>query len=261
ALQQAIDTIRQGGIEKVVWGTAQPFQLSQPLPLLPALRGLEQRNRRGVQLFFSERGKKWFAAPPEQLLRKEEQQIETEALAGTLPRGNSSEQEQQLEEHLLNDPKLQHEHQLVSDFIQQQLQHHCTTLEASAPPTIHKLENIQHLLTPIRGQLSPGSNLFELIEALHQSPAICGTPKPTSLKWLQQHHNSHRGYYCGGAGWITPQGDGEIYVLLRCAMVEEDCATLYAGAGIVNGSSAEEEQREIALKIQGMVNTLTDTTA
>jgi len=44
-------------------------------------------------------------------------------------------------------------------------------------------------------------------------------------------------------------------------MVEEDCATLYAGAGIVNGSSAEEEQREIALKIQGMVNTLTDTTA
>ncbi|HIJ21693.1 MAG: isochorismate synthase [Gammaproteobacteria bacterium] len=255
-IQQGINAIQHGTLEKIVWGEAQQFQLSQPLSLQPALQQLERRNRSGVQLLFAEAGKQFITAPPERLLKKQGGQIEAEALAGTVPRGKNEKEEQQLEQQLLQTPKLQHEHQLVADFIQQQLKQHCDNVESSATPAIYKLENVQHLLTTYHGQLKQRHSLFELTEALHQNPAICGTPQTEALAWLQQHHNSHRGYYCGGAGWIDGKGDGEIHVLLRCSLADTATATLFAGAGIVKESTAEEEQTEINLKIEGLLNVL-----
>lgn len=256
-LEVAINTIQQGTLEKIVLGQAEQLPLTAPLPLYPALQRMEQRTSKGVQLLYSTPQKQWVSAPPEQLLRRNGTHIETEALAGTVSRGANIAEEQKLEEQLLNDPKLRHEHQLVADFIEQQLQPHCSQLE-KGDSTIHKLEHIQHLLTPFQGTLQSEQSLFGLIEALHQSPAICGAPKLASLSWLEQHHNSHRGYYCGGAGWVTPEGNGTIDVLLRCALIESEQATFYAGAGLVAGSDAETEQAEISLKIEGMVDTLTD---
>jgi len=255
-IQHGIDAIQQGTFEKVVLGEAQHFSLSHPLRLQSALQQLEHYNRNGIQLLFTEAGKQLIAAPPEQLLSKHENHIKADALAGTLPRGESDDEELQLGQQLLNDPKLQHEHQLVVDYIQQQLEQQCDDIQHPATPTIHKLEHIQHLLTPVEGILSKHTSLFELTESLHQSPAICGHPKANALTWLQQQENSNRGYYCGGAGWIDAAGDGEIHVILRCAIVEQKQATLYAGAGVVAGSTANQEQAEIELKIEGMVHTL-----
>jgi len=255
-LKAAIDAIQQQEVEKIVLGQAEQQPLTTPISLYPALQRMERHTPKGVQLLYSTPQKQWIAAPPEQLLRKNGTQIETEALAGTVPRGNNPEEEQTLGARLLSDSTLQHEHQLVIDFIEQHLHPLCTQLEKEQPTRVHKLEHVQHLLTSFQGELKHDHSLFGLIEALHQSPAICGTPKSTSFSWLQQHHNSNRGYYCGGAGWITPEGDGTIDVLLRCALIDPEQVTFYAGAGLVADSDAEEEQAEIALKIESMVQTL-----
>lgn len=255
-IEHGIESIQRGELEKVVLGHAQPCRLSAPLSPPRALQQLERSNRHGVQLLYAAEEKKLIAAPPEQLLKKTGATVEAEALAGTLPRGETPELERQLEQQLLQDGKLLHEHQLVVDFIEQQLAHHCSSVERPDSPTVHKLEQIQHLLTALQGELKQESTLFELTATLHQSPAICGTPKQSALEWLRQQNNSQRGYYCGGAGWINNAGDGEVHVVLRCALIEAEQATLYAGVGVVDGSDTEEEQREIGLKIQGIARVL-----
>ena len=261
-LDEAIAVIRTTAIEKIVVGEQHRFQFNQPLSLERTLRQLEQRSPESAQFAFSYQGRHFIAAPPEKLFSRHGNTIQCDALAGTLPRGTNPTQESKLEQQLLNDTKLRHEHQLVVDAIEHQLAPLCNNVTRSPVPQAHKLENIQHLLTSIRGELAGNSGsdthtIFDLIAALHQSPAICGTPRENALQWLKEHDNSNRGGYCGGAGWIDRNGDGEIHVLLRCAVVEGAEATLYAGAGITEDSIAEAEAEEINLKIRGMLNALT----
>ncbi|MBC8519517.1 MAG: isochorismate synthase [Gammaproteobacteria bacterium] len=259
--RDAIETIYSNTIEKLVIGEQQRFHFSNPIGTERTLKKLERSSPSTAQFSFSIEGRHFIAAPPERLFSKRGADVESDALAGTLPRGSSEEEESMQEQLLLKNPKLRHEHQLVVDAVGSALLPLCETVDIPATPTIHKLENIQHLLTAIKGRLKTedgrdSTSIFELIEALHQSPAICGTPRTAALQWLTEHNNSYRGGYCGGAGWIDPDGDGEIHVLLRCAMVEDEKAILYAGAGIVKGSVAEDEIAEIGLKIQGMLNAL-----
>lgn len=258
--RDAIESIHSTSIKKLVIGQQQSFHFSNPVNTERTLKTLERSSPSSTQFLFSIEDKHFIAAPPERLFSKQGDNVESDALAGTLPRGNNNEEDITQEQTLLHDPKLRHEHQLVVDAIGNALSPLCKTVDIPAMPTVHKLENIQHLLTAIKGQLQTEDNnntsIFELIEALHQSPAICGDPKAEALQWLTKHNNSYRGGYCGGAGWIDPHGDGEIHVLLRCAMVEGTKAILYAGAGIVDGSIVEDEISEISLKIQGMLNAL-----
>lgn len=259
--KDAIESIHHTVIEKLVIGQQQSFHFSSQISTERTLKKLERSSPSSTQFSFSANGSHFIAAPPERLFSKQGRHVQSDALAGTIVRGSNGEQDREHEQILLNDPKLRHEHQLVVDAIGNALSPLCDTMDIPTTPTIQKLENIQHLLTAIEGRLHTEDNnltasIFELIDALHQSPAICGAPKTEALQWLTQHNNSYRGGYCGGAGWIDPDGDGEIHVLLRCAMVEDEQAILYAGAGIVEGSVAEDEISEIRLKVQGMLNAL-----
>jgi menaquinone-specific isochorismate synthase len=255
-IDAAIQSTQRREIEKIVVAEARHFNLQHPIDLQPPLQRMERHHPRGVQLCLSRQGRQFFAAPPELLLRKSAAALYTEALAGTVPRGSSEREEAEFEHELRNHPKLQQEHQLVVDFIERQLSPCCSALEHPPAPSVHKLENIQHLQTPFVATLKGEHSLFSLVALLHQSPAICGTPREQALDWLQQHDNSLRGYYCGGGGWIEQNGDGEIHVLLRCGLQTAQQITLFAGAGVVAGSDPESEQQEINTKIQGMVDAL-----
>ena len=256
-IQPAIDATQAGELEKVVVARRDQLHSDHPIELHSPLQQLEQRHPQGVQLTIHSAESTFFAAPPEKLLLKSAERIETEALAGTVPRGRNEAEDQQFQQELRDSPKLQQEHQMVVDFIQQQLAPYCTAPAATSPPTIHKLDHIQHLQTPIQGQLNTSVSIFELINALHQSPAICGTPRKTALNWLRSNHNSQRGYYCGGAGWIDPEGNGEIQVLLRCGLVQGDSLSLHAGAGIIHDSDLQSEQNEIEIKIESIIQAFT----
>ncbi len=255
-IADAIHATRNKQCEKIVVGEKQQYLLNHVLDLRTPLQQLEQRNPQGVQYCLSKNGKHFIAAPPEKLLHKSGTTLQTEALAGTVPRGSSAEEEQQFEDLLNSDQKLQQEHQLVVDYIQQQLAPLSTTLKYPEKATVHKLEQIQHLQTPFNATLKQNTSLFSLITALHQSPAICGTSRQNALAWLRSHDNNNRGYYCGGAGWVDCMGDGEIQVLLRCGLVEALKITLYAGAGIINSSDSATEQHEIDIKISNMAEAL-----
>jgi isochorismate synthase len=211
----------------------------------------------GAYVFALQRGERYFVgATPERLLRTSGRQIFTMALAGSAPRGNSEEEDQQLDLELLQSAKNQGEHAIVVTMIRDALAHYCSQVWVSDKPQLLRLKNIQHLQTPIVGELLPGCSILDALQELHPTPAVGGFPREAALTELREHEQLDRGWYAGPIGWINANGNGEFAVALRSALVEETGATLFAGCGIVADSQAESEYAESCWKFAVMLRGL-----
>ena len=254
--RQATTSIRHGMLEKVVPCRRLQVELTQPyepIRLLPVL----ERYYPSCTLFSLNLGDCLFAAAtPERLIRRQANTITSDAIGGTLPRSRHAQQDQALADTLLNDPKLQHEHQLVVDGIQDALSPFCTRLDLPSRPGLIKLRHLQHLWSEVRGELKPGINLLEILARLHPTAAVNGMPQREALEWIKAHETQPRGWYTGAAGWLDANGDGELTVLLRCTLIKGTCAELFAGAGITADSDPEEELKETDLKLAAMLEAL-----
>ena len=196
------------------------------------------------------------AATPERLVCLRDGQARLDALAGTCPRAARPDQDAALGRALLASPKQRHEHELVVHAIRERLAGMVQDLEISSTPRLLRLSNVQHLWTPLRGRVAGDADLLSLAAALHPTPATGGWPREPALTWLRRREPFQRGWYTGAAGWLDPHLDGELWVLLRCALLSGDQAELYAGAGVTAGSEPAEEWRETESKLEGMLAAL-----
>lgn len=201
-------------------------------------------------------GRIFVSATPERLASSNGNRITCDAVAGTIRRSAVEQKDMHLGKSLLTDPKVRHEHQLVVDDITGSLKPLCTDLEYHAQPSLKRLRNLQHLWTEIRGQLKPGVNLLHAAAAMHPTAAVNGVPGAPASRWLRRNEPFDRGWYAGAAGWIDCSGNGELAVLLRCALLDGDKADLFAGAGITTGSDADAEYAETELKFGVMLEAL-----
>jgi isochorismate synthase EntC len=90
--------------------------------------------------------------------------------------------------------------------------------------------------------------IFDLLRAVHPTPAVGGFPTAAALDWLAAHGERRSGWYSGGFGSVRPNGDGEFSVALRSALIEGSRLELQAGAGIVAGSDPAQELAETEAK-------------
>jgi isochorismate synthase EntC len=123
-------------------------------------------------------------------------------------------------------------------------------------PHLLRLKNIQHLETSIVAELQPDRCVLEALEVLHPTPAVGGFPRQPALETIRSEEKLDRGWYAGPIGWIDANGDGEFAVALRSALIDGDCATLFAGCGIVADSNPESEYAESCWKLQVMLRGL-----
>ena len=130
-------------------------------------------------------------------------------------------------------------------------------LEFPAEPTLRKLANVQHLQTPMRAVLPESVRLLDVIARLHPTPAVGGSPRDAAVPRLRALEGFPRGLYAGALGWLNARGGGEFFVGLRSALVDGTSAQLFAGAGIVAGSSPEKELAETELKFRAIQEALT----
>lgn len=255
-VKRAADTVRQGVLEKVVLARAVELQATQPFEAGRALRWLAD-NYTGCYLFAIGRGSQCFlGATPERLARLENKNILTMSLAGSIKRGANAEEDGMLGQALLDSAKDRHEHAVVVQSIVEALDPLCSSLTVSEEPSLLKLSNIQHICTTITGSLGQGRSLFDLIEALHPTPAVGGRPREASLALIRECEKLDRGWYAGPVGWVDSDGDGEFAVALRSALLQEHTATLFAGCGIVADSDPEREYAESMLKLKPMQSAL-----
>lgn len=255
--EQAIDAIDGSELEKLVLYRQVKLGLSQPLAA-HELATLMQRSYPACRLFVTRQGGRTLvSASPERLVAKHDREITIDVLAGTVHRSSSPSLDAELAQRLLSEPKMRLEHRLVAESVSAAVQALCAELDTSQPPGILRLRNVQHLWSELRGRVLNDTHLLDLAAALHPTPAVNGAPRNLALQWLRRHGQAQRGWYCGAGGWLDVRGNGELDVLLRCALIGGDSAELFAGAGLVAGSQAADELAETELKLKAVLSSLT----
>lgn len=188
-------------------------------------------------------------ATPELLLRRRGTEVLSRVLAGTtLPHDGAHATA--LAAELLDSAKDRDEHRYAVDSLAQALRPFCTELVVPSSPSVLQLRNVLHLATEVRGVLRPGGPpVLTLVDAVHPTAAVGGTPTPDAVTAIGELEAMDRGRYAGPVGWVDAAGDGELGIALRCAQLVGRFARLFAGCGIVAGSDPDSEVAEAAAKL------------
>ncbi|MCL1104686.1 isochorismate synthase [Shewanella algicola] len=243
---------------KVVLSRHTQIDVSDDIDPWTVLACWQGRNPNSFQFGFQFSPERAFiSCSPERLYLRRQQELFTEALAGTTVRGLNPEEDTLLAQALLDDIKNSHENQLVRKHIVDVLTPLSQYLGADEQPKIFKLNHIQHLHRSIRAQLQPGVSDFELLRALHPTPAVGGLPREAALNFIRQREGYARGWYAGACGYFN-RNESEFSVAIRSALIEPRRINLFAGAGIVAGSDPLAEWQELENKLATVLAILID---
>lgn len=244
----ALAAIEAGDLDKVV--TARRLRVEARIDPSGLAAALQQRFDNCATWAFATGDTTFVGATPELLVRVQRGRVETDALAGTRPRHPDPAEDAAIGQRLLADPKEQAEHRFVAEYLRRTLATAGVHLEGAREPSLRKLPGIQHLVTELSGPIAgTATTALALLRELHPSPAVGGMPRAEALAFLRRHEGLDRGWYAGPIGWLDLDGRGEFHVALRCALVQPDSITLYAGGGIVAGSDPDRETVETSVKM------------
>ncbi|WP_178946016.1 isochorismate synthase MenF [Kocuria sp. TGY1127_2] len=254
AVTSAVTRIHEGSLEKVV--------LSRALELVYEAHALKPgavyRNllaQNPSAYVFTVRdpstGEYVMGASPELVVGVHDGKCSTHPLAGSASRQIASgpTEDAQAGEALLKSAKDRAEHATVVQDITARLEPLCESLNVPPVPTLVATPQLWHLGTPMSGKLKQGITALDAARAIHPTPAICGMPRSAALEIIRELEPYERGYYGGLVGWMDADGNGEWALNLRSGRVGARRATLCAGAGIVDGSTAGGEHHETAIKL------------
>ena len=255
---EALKAIKQGEISKIVLARKLSYQTEQQLPYFSIAHALRNKFPDCYTFCMSAPDDEVFiGATPEILSRISGTSLETEAVAGTAPRGPSAGKDAHLGKTLLGSNKEVREHRLVIDSIIRRLSSCGITDCKEGQTRLLRLANLQHARTPLRAKMPFGIHPFDALSALHPTPAMGGSPREKALPLVEELEGFSRGWYSGIAGWYDSRGRGEFMVPIRCGKISPNKLTLYAGAGIVEGSIPADEKAETDWKLQAMLEVIT----
>lgn len=269
AVELATQTLKQQRAIKVV--LARDSYLSSPLTLGATLEHLATRF--ATTWTFSVDG--MIGASPEMLLQLREREVFSRVLAGTARRRANMDQGEleQLADWLRGSPKNSREHQLAAASAVKALTPITEQLRVSEPFAL-TLPNVIHLATDIYGQVAGDTGALALVEALHPTAAVCGTPTAAAAQLISELECMDRERYAGPVGWVDWRGEGQWCIALRSGQVLAPTAQpagtqgdpagypmgnqpvgsvrIFAGAGIMPDSVAADELAETNAKMAPM---------
>lgn len=241
-VSKGIASIQNGVFDKVV--LSRKIVLKEQISVVATFQNLIATYPTAFRyLFFHPKIGLWMGATPERLVKINQNQFETVALAGT----------QLFSESIIWNTKEIEEQQFVTDFIVSEIASKVKNLVVSEPKTI-KAGNLAHLKSIITGQLAVGFSVLDLITSLHPTPAVCGLPKESALDFIQKNEAFDRTYYSGFLGEYNSNNQTDLFVNLRCLEVVNDAVNIYVGCGITKDSNPEMEFLETENKSMTMRN-------
>ena len=261
AVEKALIEIKNQKLSKVVLSRQLTFSTDSPLPPFSIAHFLREKFSDCHTFCISQPGHGLMVgATPETLLRSTGNSFETEALAGSAPRGMSAGKDAHWGKTLLGREKEILEHKLVIQSILRRLSSIGIENCKEGKPRVLRLANLQHAKTPLTAKPVNGIHPFEVLSALHPTPAMGGSPREVALPLVSKLEQKPRTWYSGVTGWIDNRGRGEFVVPIRCGKILPDKLTLYAGAGLVDGSNPVQEKKETDWKLQAMLEVITGRT-
>lgn len=248
---QAIDRIASGALSKVVLAR----ELTGHVPAGADLRRVLTDLALGYPDCWTFAVDGLIGSSPETLVRVEAGTVGARVLAGTASRGTNADSDQKAALALVTSTKDQDEHQFAVRSAVESLRPHTRHLATSEVPFALKLPNLWHLATDLEGALDGGASSIDLIDAMHPTAAVAGSPREAAVELIAELEPFDRGRYSGPVGWVDASGDGEWAIALRCAQVDPDGdVTAYAGCGIVVDSDPAAELAETRMKFRPIVD-------
>ena len=201
-------------------------------------------------------GTAFAGASPELLIRRSGAYAFAQPMAGSVARGANDAEDERLAQNLVASHKDADEHRVVAQFVVDALAPFASQVSARGPE-VARFTNIQHLATTVEARLrEPSADALTLAAALHPTPAVGGWPRERADVMIDELELMERGWYAGAVGWIDGEGDGELAVALRCGLLWEDGARLYAGGGVLPDSDPARELEETELKFKALLTAL-----
>ncbi len=254
-VDQAVDVLDEADFRKVVLARQRLITFKSPADPLFLLDRLD--NEKGTYTIYYEKNKSAFISKsPEKLFDVKGDKLLTNAIAGSAERTHDSVQDERQKSFLLNDEKNRFEHELVRESIVNDLEPYSDWVEYDPKPGILENKYIYHLHTAIEATLNNGTGVFELLDAIHPTPAVGGFPKQKAREYIMNEEYGTRGLYAAPVGIIHEDNECEFVVSIRSMLIQATNATLFAGCGIVKGSSSEKEFEETQVKFTPMLNVL-----
>ena len=249
----ALAQIEDGSLEKIVIARRESRALSGDVDVIAVLERLRAARPSCYTFCFAVGGSIFIGSSPEMLLSVRDGHVAADALAGTSARGRTPGEDRTNAEQLMLSPKDRREHHAVVEGIRSALAPYTTGVVAAAEPEVRAFPEGFHLRTRIGASLASHASVFDLLAAVHPTPAVCGVPRERAHEVLDRLEGD-RGWYTGAVGWLSAAGGGLFAVALRAGLLARGRLTTWAGAGLVAGSDAERELAETELKMRALLS-------
>jgi anthranilate synthase component 1 len=256
AVEKGVEYIRAGDIFQVVLSQ----RLAVPLRAHPfaVYRALRVVNPSPFMFYVRTPSVTLVGSSPEIMVRVVDGQITTRPLAGTRRRGATEEEDRQLAEELLADPKERAEHVMLVDLGRNDVGRvsRFRSVALSDVMTIERYSHVMHITSNVAGQLLPGKTAFDALQACLPAGTVSGAPKVRAMEIIDELEPHRRGPYAGAVGYFDYSGNMDTCIALRTIVVQGDKAYVQAGAGIVADSIPSNEWNETLNKARGLLKAI-----
>jgi anthranilate synthase component I len=249
AVREGKAAIRDGEVFQVV--LAQRFDLECPADALEVYRALRASNPSPYMYLYrtvdaSGRRLDVVGSSPEALVKVSGDRVITHPIAGTRPRGATPAEDAALAEELLADEKERAEHLMLVDLSRNDLGRVCVpgSVEVVDFMQVERYSHVMHLVSTVEGDLAPGRNAYDVLQATFPAGTLSGAPKPRAMELIDKLEPVRRGVYGGVVGYLDVAGDMDFAIAIRTALLRDGVAHVQAGAGIVADSVPEREDEE-----------------
>ncbi len=247
---QAGDIIQ--GVMSQRWHTtirANPFEIYRALRVI---------NPSPYMFYLRIAGTELIGASPEVLVRCEDGKIVVRPIAGTRPRGQTSEKDQAMEADLLADQKERAEHLMLVDLGRNDVGRVAKTgtVNVERFMTIERYSHVMHIVSQVTGDLDPKYSAYDVMKACFPAGTLSGAPKIRAMQIIEELEPTRRGPYGGAVGYFSFSGNMDTCINIRSVVVQGQKAYIQAGAGIVADSDPTKEYEETQNKAGAMMKAL-----
>ncbi len=253
AVDRAKRYITEGDIMQVVLSQrmSRPFH-AHPLSLYRSLRSL---NPSPYMFYYDMGGFQVVGSSPEILVRLEGDTVTVRPIAGTRPRGKTREEDAQLEQDLLADPKERAEHVQLMDLGRNDVGRvaRVGSVKVTENMVIERYSHVMHIVSNVEGRLREGLTAMDVLRATFPAGTVSGAPKIRAMEIIDELEPTKRGVYAGAVGYLGFNGDMDVAIAIRTAVVKDKMFYMQAGAGIVADSVPENEWLETCNKAKAVL--------
>jgi len=244
AVNKAKDYIVEGDVMQVV--LSQRLSVPFTAPPLDCYRALRSLNPSPYMYYLDLGDFHIVGSSPEILVQVEDNMVAVRPIAGTRPRGETEEQDKQLEKDLLADPKEIAEHLMLIDLGRNDVGRiaQTGTVKVTDKMIIERYSHVMHIVSNVAGKIKPNVSAMDSLRATFPAGTLSGAPKIRAMEIIDELEPVKRGVYGGAVGYLSWNGNMDTAIAIRTAVIKDEVLHIQAGAGIVYDSVAQSEWDE-----------------